>query len=495
VKYFLPVLLIFMSVIAAAQPGTLDLSFNKTGMVVIALGDTDNCGHSIAIQHDGKLIISGSPYIALGNCFITVRLNPDGIRDSTFGIRGVVTTSLEPGANEEAYSTVLQPDGKILVGGYSNGKFGLVRYLENGTPDPSFGTGGIVLTNIGINGRGSKIALQQDGKILMTGSGNLQFTTVRYLPDGTPDSSFGNSGIVGTLVDSLSTATSLCVQRDGKIVVAGSSVFDFALVRYRTDGSLDSAFGVNGMVITPVNMTSPPVLDVVIQDDGKILAAGGLYTTHVTLARYLPDGSPDPSFGVNGMSICPISSPASSNALALQKDGKIIASGHWSPGNQVLWYAMSRMNTNGSVDTTFGVNGAVYTAIQGVHEVANAVSVQEDGKIVLAGCSHHSGGGNCDYVVTRYNGGELGIPEYRPQLQFAMHPNPSGDKIIIEIKSPGFSHDAVIKIFSVQGSVLLSSPLKSLKTEVSVRSLPEGTYIVRLTSGDRSSEQKLIIKR
>ena len=277
---------------------------------MIALGDTDNCGHSMALQPDHKIIVVGSPYLALGNCFITVRLNDDGSMDKSFGIRGVVATMLEPGANEEAFTTVLQPDGKILVGGYSNGKFGLIRYSAGGRLDSSFATGGIALTVVGVSGKGSDLALQEDGKILMTGSGDNLFTTVRYMPDGTLDPSFGDSGIVKTSTGNLSSASAIALQNDGKIVVAGSSFYDIAVIRYKTDGTVDSAFGVHGLITTPMGFTSPPVPDIVIQDDGKIVVAGGTYYNDVSLARYNTDGTPDLTFGKNGIAACAINSPA-----------------------------------------------------------------------------------------------------------------------------------------------------------------------------------------
>lgn len=494
-KYFILITCLLFSCVVEGQPGSLDMTFNRTGMVVIALGDTDNCGHSMAIQPDNKIIVVGSPYLALGNCFITVRLNEDGSMDRSFGINGVVATMLEPGANEEAYTTALQPDGKILAGGYSNGKFAMVRYMGNGTLDTSFGTGGIVLTAVGTNGKGSDIALQKDGKILMTGSGNNQFTTVRYLPDGTPDPSFGNSGFVGTSVGSLSSATAVAVQNDGKIVVAGNSLYNVALARYRTDGSLDSAFGLNGVVTTPMSFTMPPVPDVVIQEDGKILVAGGVYYHEVTLARYNTDGSPDLAFGHNGIAICPISSPASPSSLALQPDGKIVTSGYWSPSESILCYAMARLNFDGSLDIAFGDSGSVHTPIQGVHDVANAVRVRGDGKIFLAGCSHYTGSSNCDFAVARYNGGTAGISENEDLHGFYIYPNPAKDKIFIEIKNSVYHKTVSLSIYSIQGDLLIFHPLKTKRSEMSVRALPEGNYIIKFTSGLKSSGQKLVIKR
>ncbi len=494
-KYIILILIILITRIAAGQSGSLDMTFNRTGMVVIALGDTDNCGHSMAIQPDNKIIVVGSPYLALGNCFITVRLNEDGSMDKSFGIRGVVTTMLESGANEEAFTTVLQPDGKILTGGYSNGKFGLIRYMVNGRLDSSFASGGIALTGVGIAGKGNDLALQKDGKILMAGSGNNQFTTVRYMPDGTPDTSFGKSGIVGTPVGSLSSATAIAVQTDGKIIVAGSSLYDFAVVRYQPDGSLDSTFGINGIVTTPMNLSSPIVLDVVIQKDGKILTAGGSYYCNVHFARYNPDGTPDTTFGHHGITSCDINSPASSSSLTLQVDGKIITSGFWSPSEMILYYAMARLNADGSIDSAFGTNGYVHTPIQGMHDVANAVRVRDDGKILLAGCSHFPGSSNCDFAVARYIGGTAGISENEDLPVFYIYPNPAKDKISIEIKNAVFSKTTSISIYSINGDLLYSHSLKIKRYEQSVRVFPDGIYIIKLTAGGRSSEQKLVINR
>jgi uncharacterized delta-60 repeat protein len=181
--------------------------------------------------------------------------------------------------------------------------------------------------------------------------------------------------------------------------------------------------------------------------------------------------------------------------LALQPDGKIVTSGFWSPGSQILYFAMSRLNADGSVDSTFGINGCVHTPIQGTHDVANAVRVRDDGKILLAGCSHFPGSSNCDFAVARYYGGTAGISENEVLPEFSIYPNPAKDKIFVEIANSVFSETSSLSLYTINGDLLYSHPLKVKRYELSVRVFPEGTYIIKITSGGRTSMQKLMIKR
>ena len=203
----------------------------------------------------------------------------------------------------------MQADGKILVGGYStNGSnfdfadFALVRYNANGTPDNSFDTDGIVTTDFGTsNDRGQSVAVQADGKILVAGTSynggsNDGFALVRYNANGTTDTSFDTDGIVTTDIgNSSDSGQSVAVQADGKILVAGDSYngstnYDFALVRYNTNGTTDTSFDSDGKVTTDVGTTNDSGYSVAVQADGKILVAGDSgypnRSSDIVLVRY-----------------------------------------------------------------------------------------------------------------------------------------------------------------------------------------------------------------
>ena len=205
----LAVALLFIAGSAEGAPGALDASFGQGGTVVTFLSTEGSAAHALVLQADGKLVAVGfntppetpNSYrqIAL------VRYDRDGSLDTSFGSDGVVETSIE-GGYAEANAAVLQPDGKIVVAGdyqmaAGGSEFALARYTSDGSLDPSFGTDGIVRTQVeDVSSKAFGVALQPDGKIVAggeatssTGSGSA---VVRYLPDGSLDTSFGNSGIV-----------------------------------------------------------------------------------------------------------------------------------------------------------------------------------------------------------------------------------------------------------------------------------------------------------
>jgi uncharacterized delta-60 repeat protein len=252
-----------------------------------------------------------STFIAAASLsFLPTASAADGDLDTTFGTGGIATTHLGS-LYDYGESVALQSDGKIVTAGYFyNGTdydFALVRYNNDGTLDTSFSGDGIVTTDIGNLGDfATSIAIQSDGKIIVAGnsltSGNYKFALVRYNTDGTLDTSFSGDGKVTTALGvSDDRFYSIGLQSDGKIVAAGSSyddtgsIFDFALVRYNTDGTSDSSFSGDGKVITAISGLEDSATSVVLQSDGKIVAAGYSYNVDTsidfTLVRYVASDS------------------------------------------------------------------------------------------------------------------------------------------------------------------------------------------------------------
>ena len=289
-----------------------------------------------------------------------------------------------------------------------------------GDLDTTFGTGGRVVTDFGGSEETPALALQPDGRIVVAGSSFLffgfNFALARYNPDGTLDLSFGQGGRVLTSFGRSERARSLALQPDGRIVVAGSSGFDFALARYNPDGSLDSSFGVGGKVTTDFSGTGrfeEEAHAVALQPDGKIVVAGtadevGPGDFDFALARYNLDGSLDSSFGVAGLVLTDLNGNGSfdeASALVLQPDGKIVVAGSVeAPRGPGLGFgvdfALARYNPDGSLDSSFGVAGVVLTDLNGngSFDRAHAVALQPDGKIVVAGSSSDGG-----FALARYH--------------------------------------------------------------------------------------------
>lgn len=353
-----------------------------------------------------------------GNDLVLVLQGP-GVLDYTFGTRGKVISGV-PSSHDFGYSALSQPDGKILVVGTAGGDFSVMRFLQNGTPDESFGTAGKVLTSVGTSTDIARcVVLQRDGKIIVGGralvSGSQEdFALVRYLPNGSLDLSFGTGGIVITAVSSnTDVCEGIAVQSDGKIVAAGYSwngaKYDAVVARYLTDGTLDEGFGTSGIVITSIGSGDDQFHDVGVQKDGKLVAAG--YSTQGTykdfaVVRYLPNGDPDDSFGSNGKVTTAIGSQHDvGNQLVLQPDGKILVAGSTSNGSNSD-FAIVRYTSTGLTDSTFDGDGRVTTNFGGYDE-GNAIALQNDGKILVSGRGEIAGKRN--FAIARYQ--ENGMPD------------------------------------------------------------------------------------
>jgi uncharacterized delta-60 repeat protein len=400
---------------ASAAPGDLDPSFGSGGKVTTVFGPGSNGGFGVAIQADGKIVAVGR---SGSGGFAVARYNADGSLDASFGSGGKVTTVF--GVFDVAFAVAIQGDGKIVaVGATAPGgfccQFALARYNVEGSLDASFGSGGEVTTAFGGDSEARALAIQADGKIVVVGSKFDPFSPglaiARYNTDGSLDTSFGAGGEVTTNFGGFAdSANAVALQSDGKIVVSGGGgpSNDFALARLNADGSLDNSFGANGKVTTDFG-ASDRANGVAIQGDGKIVAAGsGGFFTRFALARYNTDGSLDTSFNGTGKvtTVFTGQNVEQANALAIQANGKIVAVGRAFmnfDGN----FALARYNTDGSLDAGFGTGGEVMTSFgDRSSDDAQAVALQTDGKIVVVG-----GGGpctpSCQFELARYTGGTV----------------------------------------------------------------------------------------
>ena len=299
----------------------------------------------------------------------------------------------------------------------------------DGFLDPSFSGNGKISTPVTANSDFSKdIAVQKDGKIVAAGNtSNLDFVVVRYNYNGSLDPSFGAGGIVITDVSQFDLGTGVAIQSDGKIVVGGHVWFgtgadQFALLRYNSDGSLDSTFDGDGIVITPAGAQ---ILDIQLQPDDKIVAAGFAATgatgdsADFAVARYNPDGSLDATFGGTGLvtyDFFPlVSSTEVAWSMALQPDGKIVAAGESDITSGLATdIALVRFNTDGSLDATFGTGGQIVRDLGSDYDSIRALLVQPDGYIVGCGTFIGSGGGGYTFDVNlvRYSPGGTPDPNF-----------------------------------------------------------------------------------
>ena len=325
--------------------GSPDMDFGTNGFVTIEGGSDSDAAWAIALQDDGKIVLGGSVYNQFSSVddYAVVRLNIDGSPDNTFGPggNGVVTTDID-GFWDNAYDIAVQDDGKILLAGdgYSNDKRNVcvVRYNTDGSMDASFGTAGIALHSVSsVKDQTRAIAIQADGKILAAGHLNDgeddQAFIIRMNADGTLDNTFHNDGLTTIAIgDNDDRFLDLYIYPDGRIMAGGFTMYpseeiDALLIRYLSNGELDNSFGVGGTGIMMYNFnTNDVIMQVALQEDGKILATGGAFSFE--LVRLLEDGQKDNTFGENGVVNTSIGTYCSSNALRLSGEDKVILGGH-----------------------------------------------------------------------------------------------------------------------------------------------------------------------
>lgn len=402
-----------------AQSGALDVTFDTDGIATASVGlNAADWALGVALQSDGKIVVAGYTDPG-GNAsdFAVVRFNSDGSLDNTFDGDGKVTTNV--GSNDFGTAIAIQNDGKILVAGYSNNggnyDFAIVRYNTNGSLDNTFDGDGKVITPIGADSDYARaIKLQSDGKIVVTGDLyvgiNNDIAVVRYNSDGSLDTSFDGDGKVITVISNdMEGAKSLAIQNDGKILVGGftkiSGNQDFAVIRYNTNGSLDNSFDSDGIVTTQVGTGDDSGAALAIQSDGKIILVGETNvgsTDNFGLVRYNTDGSLDVTFDGDGKQTTTIGASADDSAkgVAVLSDGKILLAGSTNSTPSNKDFALACYNTNGSLDVNFDTDGKLASAIGAGSDVGRALAIQSDGKIVVAGSS--SNGTNNDIAVARY---------------------------------------------------------------------------------------------
>jgi uncharacterized delta-60 repeat protein len=359
-----------------------------------------------------------------------------GALDPSFGSGGKVGGPLA--SRQFAYAAGIQAGGKLVIAGATSGTgsganlarlgFGLARYRANGALDTSFGPAhtGTVRTLLGPkDDEAYALVVQPDGKLVaagvtLTGS-NSAIAVVRYNADGSRDTSFGSShsGIVRTSSGSSAKAYAVAVQPDGKIVVAGSvfngSNTDFALVRYTASGSLDATFGAGGIVRTPVGTGADIAYAVAVQPDGKIVAAGLRSNSarighkyDIALVRYDVNGNLDTGFGSGGTVRTAIGpSDDVARALAIQPDGKLVVAGYSTGNGSVL----VRYKPDGSPDLSFGSGGKVSAGALAGYRAAGLV-LQPNGDLVTANYVPGPNAPKSRFAVTRY------LPTGLPDVSF-----------------------------------------------------------------------------
>jgi uncharacterized delta-60 repeat protein len=494
-----------MSASVYSQDGSLDPTFDNDGIVITSIGSGNDHGNTVRIQSDGKIVVAGNS----GNNLAIARYNTNGSLDNTFGTGGIVTTNIGC-ANASGSDFIMQPDGKYLIGGYCgifpSYDFALTRYHINGLIDNTFGINGTAITAIlNAGDQGLALAIQNDGKIIQGGytdnGSNGDFALIRYHVNGALDTSFD---IDGKVITSVGTANDLiravAIQDDGKIVVAGYSYtnpsfsYDFVVARYNINGSLDNTFGTGGILTTAIiKNTNDYAESIAIQADGKIIVGGYSYSGQLLLARYMPNGSLDNTFGTSG-TIATFFGASYQNdySLALQSDGKILIGGYSLLNNTNSDFTLARYTAEGTLDRNFGTNGVISTPIGTMDDIATSIALQQDGKIVLAGRSHT--GINFDFALVRFNNTittDLKASETKA-IELTVQPNPFSTETML-LSSSTLINATITLYNSLGNSVKTITNVYGNIVAISRDKLPSGFYFIQLKQDNEMSLIKKLI--
>jgi len=456
--------------------GTPDNTFGNFGKVVISSSRIDQYVESVIIQPDGKIVAAGR-YKSLATTpgsniyyFLTIRLNSNGTLDNSFNGTGKVLTTWGSG-NCMAQSVALQTDGKIVVGGQNYtglyNDFAFARYNSNGTPDNTFGVGGKKIIGVSMKeDYCNEIAIQKDGRIVATGItdkaagfGYRAVATIRLLSNGNSDISFGNNGFVITDVGANDDAggLSIALQSDGKIVVSGHDMNDndlqgyFLVARYNFNGTIDASFNNGNVVLTPV--------------------------------QYFDRGE----------------------SVAIQTDGKIVVAGMVEDAGGFQFNScVLRYTTAGALDNTFaGGVGYVVTNFGGVDLSAQdwltGVAIQKDGKIVASGLVQTTLFNPFYFLNVRYNGDGAPIAlmrsdesqEMKVKSSISVYPNPATNFINVTGLDVAVNNKLVIK--NIQGNTMREVNVNTGSScLINIETLPRGTYFITLFTGTEGKSVKFV---
>jgi len=430
-------LLLSAAPLAVAAPGDLDPSFDGDGKVITpVVVDNSDYADGVAIDAAGRIVVAGGAYMATNYDFAVARYNPDGSLDTTFDSDGIVTTDFA-GGPDWGNGVAIDGDGRIVVvgrtGAFPSINLAIARFNPDGSLDVTFDGDGKVTTNFGVpqNG-GDDVVIDASGQIVVAGwAGNwstdeVDFAVARYNPDGSLDATFDGDGKATTdFGGGADYGRALALDSVGRIVVAGEDGEDFAIARYNTDGSLDATFSGDGKLTTSFfRWATNSVPGVAVDGDNRIVLVGQNQASDtddfdLALARYMPDGSPDTTFGGGDGQVTTDFAGNDDYGLAVTIDpaDRIVVAGR-TAGALNLDFAVARYQPDGSLDVAFSDDGKVITDFAGSDDFGRALVLDATERIVVAGYTSAETGAN--FAVARYLGDPMTPPAHSIYLPLVL---------------------------------------------------------------------------
>lgn len=487
---------LFIPWILTAQDGALDISFNGDGKFIYENKNADERATDVTLQADGKILIIGPSGFSGYDETHIIRLDIYGNPDPKFGNQGIVETDLG-GTQSEGTCIAVQADGKILIAGtteYQDDRgFGVRRLLDSGQPDLNFGdTSYAFLDFANSNLETHFIGVQPNGKIIVAGSAysnSLKITIARFMANGMPDYSFGDSAISMLNLPSSVTPAQFVMTPSGGLIGVGYTYVNsqqaFAIVQTTASGDLDASFGSNGLILTSFSGHAEAE-GVALQGDGKVVIGGHADVNgddHFALVRLLSDGTLDQSFGTNGKVTAQImDGDAYGRAVAILGDGKILLAGD----AYGIWnrdFAVARFTTTGKLDNSFSFDGFTTKNMGNGNDYVYDAVLQPNGRLVVVGRTYFeynsgSSTSSYDFAAARFLGGEptFGIDDLEAS-NISVYPNPASSFLNIDVEDP-FS-DYEIELLDMSGKMYAKQKVRG-STSVDVSAFHSGLYMLRI---------------
>ncbi|MEI6407927.1 MAG: hypothetical protein WCR52_00970 [Bacteroidota bacterium] len=504
----------------AQYPGALDPTFGQNGAAIISTPDSVHTGASLAIQSDGKILVSGdiSNLSLQGNDIVVTRFFADGSVDPSYGYQGQKRIDIL-GLYDAPFASATQSDDKLLVAGNSysndlNQNIAFVARLNiDGSLDETFGQNGIITFDLGDDEDiFYAIKVLADGKILLGGdtydkntSTSVDLLLIRLNPDGSPDTNFGNNGIVKkNFYLGFETIRSLQIQADGKIIAAGFQFINPAqrkiqVERFQVNGATDPSFGNNGVKIIDYGSGSDnTAYSIAVQSDQKIIfcgAKGNANSSMLAVVRLLPGGSFDPDFGVNGQVFTDLGGVVEGKSLLIQPNGKILVGASYlpNPSSGSGYINLLRYLENGALDDEFGANGIVQSPFYPDYVDCSSLALLPNGKILMGATI------DLNTVVWRFENDLVATHESNlSEFHINISPNPVDDNFFINWEQT----DRILvsaDLFDTQGRyiqhLIPPTDFPSGKNEIRcsvMKQLGAGRYFIQFTAGSHIGLLQLV---
>ena len=505
-NHYLTLSLIILCTGVFAQTNGVDINFGDNGLVKTDINGKFDDATDIVMVENGNIIAAGNSMVGSHFEFYIAQYYSNGELDETFGNSGFATIDFST-FHCLVKAITVQNDGKIIVvGNYDNNYYtdpAIARFNEDGTIDTTFGNQGLIQFDLSAQFDDfNDVVVQPDGKILVVGSsfkfGSDDFLLVRFLEDGTLDESFGDDGFVYTDFDETEDVIySVLLQKDKKILVSGYSGYGstyFAAARYLENGLLDPTFSIDGKVTMSSGSRVDKSYGMTFQSDSSFVLAGTHHAGAIDeymFVRIDKNGSLDNTFGAGGMIYLPTLNAADKiTDVIVQADDKIVACG--SRNNEAVFV---RLTKNGTTDDTFGDNGILMLPEEDGTNILNALLMNSENTIIAAGSTDQDD--YSDFLLMQINV-DIQTTALDQQLVYVsenIYPNPAKNVITIQYSNLNNQLEA-LKIYSLSGELIYNTFLENNSGSVVVNipeSVESGTYIVNMIYNDRITASKLQI--